>query len=396
MATPGMKVFETRILTQGAINLLKEKFISYLLKAHSNLSPEKLDELISPFLLSPFQIELPRSVLQQAQKFVSAAFEMRESQVYQDRLAPEVQQRGLQDPGNKSICMSYDFHLDSEENLKLIEVNTNASFLALGHEMYKMRGLPLPVSDFAMEELKSNIENEIRLQRKNVRHPFRIAIVDEQPDEQRLFIEFLIYQSYFEKWGWKSQIADYREHLDMDFIYNRFTDFYLTGEDSGTLRKQFLNRDVCLSPNPYEYLMLADKQRMIDWWGSLKDLAKDLHANLPQAQDLTPENADEIWKDRKKYFLKPKRAFGSKQSYKGASISHKAFLEVVNQDLIAQEYCAAPERKFQTPDGEQSFKFDLRFYAYQGRVQIVVARLYQGQVTNLRTPYGGFAPVLFV
>jgi hypothetical protein len=40
-----------------------------------------------------------------------------------------------------------------------------------------------------------------------------------------------------------------------------------------------------------------------------------------------------------------------------------------------------------------SLKVDLRNYAYQGRVLLRAARLYQGQTTNFRTPGGGFAPV---
>ena len=38
-------------------------------------------------------------------------------------------------------------------------------------------------------------------------------------------------------------------------------------------------------------------------------------------------------------------------------------------------------------------KTDLRLYAYRNRVLGVTARLYHGQVTNLRTPGGGFARV---
>ena len=40
-----------------------------------------------------------------------------------------------------------------------------------------------------------------------------------------------------------------------------------------------------------------------------------------------------------------------------------------------------------------ALKFDVRDYAYDGAVQWVAARLYQGQTTNFRTPGGGFAPV---
>ena len=41
----------------------------------------------------------------------------------------------------------------------------------------------------------------------------------------------------------------------------------------------------------------------------------------------------------------------------------------------------------------QVLKFDLRDYVYDGQVQWVAARLYQGQTTNFLTPGGGFAPV---
>jgi len=40
-----------------------------------------------------------------------------------------------------------------------------------------------------------------------------------------------------------------------------------------------------------------------------------------------------------------------------------------------------------------AFKYDVRCYVYEGRVQLVIARLYQGQTTNFRTPGGGFALV---
>jgi hypothetical protein len=41
----------------------------------------------------------------------------------------------------------------------------------------------------------------------------------------------------------------------------------------------------------------------------------------------------------------------------------------------------------------QALKFDVRNYVYDGAVQFITARLYQGQTTNFRTPGGGFTPV---
>jgi len=43
---------------------------------------------------------------------------------------------------------------------------------------------------------------------------------------------------------------------------------------------------------------------------------------------------------------------------------------------------------------ETAMKVDVRNYVYDGRVQQLAARLYQGQTTNMRTAGGGFAPVL--
>jgi hypothetical protein len=47
-------------------------------------------------------------------------------------------------------------------------------------------------------------------------------------------------------------------------------------------------------------------------------------------------------------------------------------------------------------DAEVSLKYDVRCYVYDGQVQLVAARLYQGQTTNFRTPGGGFALVRVV
>ena len=44
----------------------------------------------------------------------------------------------------------------------------------------------------------------------------------------------------------------------------------------------------------------------------------------------------------------------------------------------------------------QAFKFDVRCYVYDSKVQLIAARLYQGQTTNFRTPGGGFALVRVV
>lgn len=384
---------------------LQNDFIQQLKKSFKGLQDRPLENLVSENLISPFTIQLPEAVLKGVQKSIEVLFRLRENKNYLNSYQQELTALDLKDPGNKSICMSYDFHVTSDHQLKLIEVNTNASFLALGHEMYKMHGLPLPVKDFSYDEVRRDIETEVKLHGKTLHTPMTVAIIDEEPEQQRLFIEFLVFQELFKKWGWDSQILDFR-NVDIqktDFIYNRYTDFFLRQPVSAQLKKAFVHKESCFSPNPYEYFLLADKQRMIDWsvpenltkWRISAEDQAVIQSVVPESFSLEADNKEALWSRRKGLFFKPKRAYGSKQSYRGSSISRKVFDELVGHDFIAQNFVPPSEQVFQTPEGEQSFKFDLRCYAYQDRLQSIVARLYQGQVTNLRTPLGGFSCVVF-
>ena len=60
---------------------------------------------------------------------------------------------------------------------------------------------------------------------------------------------------------------------------------------------------------------------------------------------------------------------------------------------IAQAFVPPSERRVEVAGAPVDLKMDLRNYVYRGEVQLVTARLYQGQTTNFRTPGGGFAPV---
>ena len=297
---------------------MKQQYIEHLRTENPQFSSEELNALISENLLSPFEISLSKNILTQAQKFVDASYTLRQSPEFHQFLSPEIVKRGLKDPGNKSILMSYDFHLDSDQTLKLIEINTNAAFLAMGYEMYRSRKIPLPVADFRIEEIKENILSELKLQKKDISSP-KVAIIDQDPSAQRLYCEFLLFQYYFQKWGWATEIKDFRQDVvDLDFVYNRHTDFYLDEPAAQILKEMFLSRKICLSPNPFEYLCLADKQRMIDWsndgfWlqmGNQQNLQAVIQKNLPVTTDVNQNTAEEIWSLRKKLFLKPKRAFG--------------------------------------------------------------------------------------
>jgi hypothetical protein len=156
---------------------------------------------------------------------------------------------------------------------------------------------------------------------------------------------------------------------------------------------------VTISPNPTLYARYADKRTLIALtdvallasWGVDADTQRILQAGIPRTEAVTAERAEDFWQRRRQLFFKPAQGYGSKGSYRGDKLTKGVFAEIVAGDYGAQAY-APPS----TVLGENLFelKADIRNYVYRGAVQLVAARLYQGQTTNFRTPGGGFAKVI--
>lgn len=368
---------------------LKASFVSYLQQNHPALNSSQTGGLISDELLSPFQVKLTPIQIEKIRHEISQYWTLRAwgEKNLQDRYASY----GLRKPKNFSVCMSYDFHINPEGNPELIEINTNASFLALGLEHLRFLGLPNAVGEFNAEALMCMFSEEIRLSggKKNT-----VALIDEKPEQQRLYLEFLLYRSLFEKSGFECEIFDVQqieEFKRFALIYNRYTDFYLRDEASKDLRRLFNDDQLQLSPQPYEYFLLADKERLLDWNHQSE---VDKPASLLKIYDLGKEDKDFIWRERKHLFFKPKNSFGGKQAYKGASMSRRVFDSVTNENFIAQQL-STPSTVSVVHEGQNiDFKYDLRCFVYQDQLQLIIARLYQGQTTNLQTRGGGFAAVV--
>lgn len=74
----------------------------------------------------------------------------------------------------------------------------------------------------------------------------------------------------------------------------------------------------------------------------------------------------------------------------GKGITRQRFADLDPETTLVQKV-VAPSVEI-SPEGEK-FKVDLRLFVYRNHLLGVGARLYQGQVTNLKTVGGGFAPV---
>lgn len=315
------------------------------------------------------------------------------------------------DPGHSAVMMCYDFHLVGDMP-RLIEVNTNAggSLLAYLSHNQSLPIRPESLSPKLKARLLSTFAAEIRqFSRGSKPRPERIVIVDEAPTQQYLYPEMLAFADLFKEWGIPSQVAAPEElqagedgvwlnGQPVDLVYNRHCDFYLESDAMAGLRRAYLADKVCLTPNPHMYGLLADKRRLTLWADPIKRApflaserdAELLDATLPTASLLSDLDLQSTWSDRKQLVFKPVDSFGSRGVLLGGKISRKRFEELPPATTLVQEL--VPPSVTEVPNFE-AMKTDLRLYAYRDQILGVTARLYRGQVTNLRTLGGGFARV---
>ena len=317
----------------------------------------------------------------------------------------------------KGVFYGYDFHLNSD-GAHLIEINSNAGggFLnALLLDSQREAGWPgAAAAEANLEQaFLEMFRNEWRLERGDA--PLQsVAIVDEQPEAQYLYPEFLLAQRMFERAGIAAYIAApaalqlredglYFDGQKVDLAYNRLTDFSL--QQHSALRQAYLEGGAVVTPNPAHYAQYADKRNLarltdaeaLRALGANEADIATLQAGVPQTRLVQAADQEQWWQERKQWFFKPATGYGSKGSYSGAKLTKRVFEEIMQGGYVAQRMAAPGERSVCVNDGEPvSLKYDVRCYVYGGQVQLVAARLYQGQTTNFRTPGGGFAPVCLV
>ncbi len=241
-----------------------------------------------------------------------------------------------------------------------------------------------------------------------------VAIVDTDPPAQYLYPEFVLFERLFQRHGIAAVIASPQslEHRDgklwchsqpIELVYNRLTDFSLDEPVNAALRSAYLSGDVVLTPNPWSHAMYADKRNLVrltdaetlDQWGVEQKLSAIVRDGIPKTVLVTPDRAEELWSMRNKLFFKPAGGFGGRAAYRGDKITRRVWQTILESDYVAQDLVSPSGRTVVVDGRREVMKLDIRNYTYDGKVQLVAARLYQGQTTNFRTAGGGFAPVVW-
>ena len=323
--------------------------------------------------------------------------------------------------GPRGVFLGYDFHLNGDR-LGLIEINTNAGGAMLNAVLARAQRSCCA----AMDSMVPGLEDVADFERRMVgmfREEWRlaghgrplatIAIIDEAPERQHLYAEFLLFRRLFERHGIEAVIADpsallwrdgalWHEGRVVDLVYNRLTDFYLEQPGNAALREAWLQQGVVLTPHPRAHALYADKRLLAIFSDpgrlaalGVPEATRQLLLDcVPHTEVVTAAAGERLWKGRRNLFLKPVAGFGSRAAYRGDKLTRRVWEEILAGDYVAQAIAPPGERLVEGAEGAaQAMKFDLRVYVYGGEVQWVAARLYQGQTTNFRTPGGGFSPV---
>ena len=329
------------------------------------------------------------------------------------------------DHGPAGAMMGYDFHIGAT-GPRLIEINTNAGGAFLNAALARahaaccdaMQGLFQTSVDLARLDtvFVDMFRAEWRAQRGE--QALRtVLIVDDAPHTQYLAPEFELARQLFLRHGLHAVVVDacdlqYRDGLlwhlalppglPVDLVYNRLTDFDLSDPSHGALRDAYVAGSAVVTPNPRTHALHAHKANLItlcddallaSWGVSNADRAL-LQAVIPRTTPVTAENADRLWKERRKLFFKPVAGYGGKAAYRGDKLTLRAWGDVVAGDFVAQETVLPSERLVDVDGIPTRLKLDVRAYTYRAQVQLLAARTYSGQTTNMRTPGGGFSPVV--
>jgi hypothetical protein len=322
------------------------------------------------------------------------------------------------DPGTPGVFMGYDFHLGAD-GPRLIEINTNAggallnTVLARAHRACCEDIASFVTGPIATADLERTFFDMFAAEWRSVGRsgfPRRIAIVDDTPEQQFLYPEFLLFAQLFRRFGVESDVLDPTELLfaagelrdargPIDLVYNRLTDFSLEAPEHAALRDAYLARAAVVTPHPRAHALYANKRNLslltdaarLRSWGVDESTLETLRLGIARTEIVSAADSDRVWATRRNLFFKPAAGYGSKAAYRGDKLTRRVWTEIVAGEYVAQELVPPGERR---TGPASSMKSDVRNYVYGGQVQLLAARIYQGQTTNLRTAGGGFAPVL--
>ena len=379
-----------------------------------------LSDLLSthPHLFCATQVYVAQAHLDFMAELIAVIERLIVTDAWRERVLAHAPAIAQQRTAAAGVFLGYDCHLGAD-GPRLIEINTNAGGALLNAKLLRAQiACCLPISTLPGKTPEERFVDMFRTEWASSRGAApltRVAIVDRAPAAQFLACEFELFRQLFEDAGISALIADPGElSFDgerlwcrgqrVDLVYNRLTDFALDDAANAALRAAYLADAVVLTPHPQAHALYADKRNLAlitdEPWLKAAGVSDEdrqlLKAGVPPTLEVLPAHAESFWSSRKQWFFKPAAGYGSKATYRGDKLTKRVFEQISRGGYVAQALVTPSERRLLVDGALQNLKLDLRNYVYRGAVQLVSARLYQGQTTNFRSPGGGFAAVFAV
>lgn len=242
------------------------------------VDPEFCETFIRPkaHLFSNVPVFLSASEVAEMQEVVAAIEATARLASYKAAVlswAPEISR---EDHGPVGALMGYDFHLGVDRP-RLIEINTNAGGALLNALLARAQRaccaeMDMPLTPHTFEDTAFRMFQDEWMRQRGTGAARRIAIVDDKPEEQYLYPEFLLARQVLAARGVDAIIGD-ASHLryeggqlsvegkPVDLVYNRVTDFAFEQPEHRALREAYRDGAVVVTPNPHNHALLAQQQR---------------------------------------------------------------------------------------------------------------------------------------
>jgi len=349
---------------------------------------------------------VPRALLAAIESFIGVFDRVTTRPAWQEAMTANGPAIARQRRSEVCFFSAWDFHLPPErpDSFQLIECNDNGSgmmFAAILNRLhYELSGIgercaleaPPSVAAFGQRVL-GMIRTEAQAFSEGP-SPDLVLILDDAESlrEGKFRHEHLLLRDLCRRAGWRAETGTPTETAweggqllcrgdRVAFVINRSTDFFWEGEAFSALRSAYAEGGLPVTPNPFTYATRSDKRLLEPLSRPVCDIELGirpderalLSIHVPETRLLTPENVDELGREKEQWFFKPCHGFASHGILTAAQVGRTRLRRLLNK---ADPYVAqrrAPKSRVDASEGV-SLWTDLRVWAYRGERVLLSGR----------------------
>ena len=376
-------------------------------RLHTALREAGMRDVPERFSVALVPQVVPRALLAAIESFIGVFDRVTTRPAWQEAMTANGPAIARQRRSEVCFFSAWDFHLPPErpDSFQLIECNDNGSgmmFAAILNRLhYELSGIgercaleaPPSVAAFGQRVL-GMIRTEVRAFSEGLPSSGLVLILDEAESlsDGKFRHEHLLLRDLCRRAGWRAETGTPTETAweggqllcrgdRVAFVINRCTDFFWEGEAFSALRSAYAEGGLPVTPNPFTYATRSDKRLLEPLSRPVCDIELGirpderalLSIHVPETRLLTPENVDELGREKEQWFFKPCHGFASHGILTAAQVGRTRLRRLLNK---ADPYVAqrrAPKSRVDASEGV-SLWTDLRVWAYRGERVLLSGR----------------------